>query len=292
MIIVHLMGGLGNQLFQYALGRAMAILRDTELKLDIFDYSFDKRRVYQLSSFKVKEAFATEADLRQVLGGSNLSRRLHGIIDHFVPHSMRRKLEEQFLRFEPRVFECRRDVYFSGYWQCEKYFVDQQSIIREELAFKFPPTGFNRQLADEIENGDSISVHIRRGDYVSNPVVKQMMAQCTFEYYSRCMSLLAERVRRPIFYLFSDDPQWVKREFKSTLPVRFVDHNGCHDAQEDFRLMTLCKHNIIANSTFSWWAAWLNGNKHKNVCAPKIWFQDSRYEHKDIIPPTWITVEN
>ena len=139
-----------------------------------------------------------------------------------------------------------------------------------------------------IADSNSVSIHIRRGDYVADPTMYTSHGTCDIDYYNRCVESLTEKVKDTSFFVFSDDPQWSRDSLKLQYPAIFVDHNDMEHGYEDMRLMSQCKHNIIANSSFSWWGAWLNNNENKIVLAPEKWFAKKTYIINDMIPVQWV----
>jgi hypothetical protein len=175
------------------------------------------------------------------------------------------------------------DTYLHGYWQSEKYFADIEAQLRQDFAFP-ALTGRNVEFASELESELSISLHVRRGDYLNLAA----HTVCSQEYYQAAVKEMIRKVSGdPRIYVFSDDPEWARQNLKFSVPTQVVDHNSGAADFEDMRLMSLCKHNIIANSSFSWWAAWLNANADKNVIAPKAWFGDPKLNNPDITPDSW-----
>ena len=175
-----------------------------------------------------------------------------------------------------------------GSWISEQYFKDIEDIIRKELTIKTPQTGKNKEIAEMILNTESVSLHIRRGDYVTDPANRELYSTCNLDYYARCFEYMANRLKSPYVFVFSDDISWVKENLKSSFPLTFVDHNTGLTGYEDMRLMSQCKHNIIANSSFSWWGAWLNTNPEKIICAPKEFIRLWNFDTKDIVPDEWV----
>ena len=291
-VIVKLMGGLGNQLFQYAFGRRLSILHETPLKLDAGAFVSSHSRVYALRLFCIQEAFATPLEIARV---KKRSGDLMGIrfrmAQKVMPYYRRSVLRESQLGpYDPNVLRAPSDVYLDGYWQSEKYFADIEDVIRREFVIKREPDMWNRDMAERIASTESVSIHVRRGDYVSDAETSRIHGACDLDYYCRCVRILAKRVVDPHFFVFSDDPQWVVQNLLLGYPTTFVTHNDAARGYEDLRLMSLCKHNIIANSSFSWWGAWLNPNLRKIVLAPRQWFRDPSIDTRDLIPDTWTSV--
>jgi hypothetical protein len=177
----------------------------------------------------------------------------------------------------------------TGYWQSEKYFIDDEYLIREDFKILKPLAGKNLEIAEEIKHTESVSIHLRGRDFINKKEINKLHFTCDNSYYERSFSIIIGRIKDPNFFIFSDDAEWAKYFLKIDYPCTFVDGNSWNKASfEDMRLMSLCKHNIIANSTFSWWAAWLNRNPAKIVIAPQKWFNDTSHNTKDLIPGGWL----
>src|SRR6267378_2026020 len=269
MIVVRLIGGLGNQLFQYAAGRALALANGCELRLDISGFNkYALHHGYELGIFNIKAEIANQEDT-SVLAGSqsrlaryarrklNLTRKTH-----FV---------ERKFAFDPAFFNIKQPAYLDGYWQSYKYLEPCAMQIRDELRFNKPLTGRNLETAEHIDRIDSVSIHIRRGDYVSKSGAHGFVG---IGYYNKAITRIREEIDSPVFFVFSDDLTWARGNLQLGNGAIFVSHNTGVSSYEDMRLMSLCKHNIIANSTFSWWAAWLNVNTNKIVVCPSQWLAD------------------
>ena len=291
MVVVKLCGGIGNQMFQYSAGRRLAYVHSTELKLDISWFEIYKLRKYALGAFNIQENFATLEEIEA------LKVIKHGFADRLIANVMGRKtgtappyIREKHPSFDPEILSLPDGVYLEGYWQSEKYFAGMEGIIRPEFTVKTAQEGKNCELADMIASCASVSLHIRRGDYVSNPEANRVHGICTLDYYHRCVKQLTKIVKKPHFFVFSDDHDWVRDNLKLSYPMTPVNHNGSDKDYEDLRLMSQCRHNIIANSTFSWWGAWLNESPDKIVIAPERWFNDSSRDTKDLIPDNWIRI--
>jgi len=266
MIVVRLRGGLGNQCFQYAVGRHLAEIHHAEFKIDSSGYENYKIHEYGLTPFNIAAKHATADDIAGL-----------------------RRVKEKHFHFDPEVLLLPDGIYFECYCQSEKYFTGISSIIRQDLTVKSELSGKNKEIADLILSCMAVSVHIRRADYVTNTYSEQLFAPCSLDYYVYAVEHIAAVTVNPHFFVFTDDKEWARENFKLPYPVTLVDHNGPDKNYEDLRLMSLCKHNIIANSTFSWWGAWLNKNPGKIVFAPKKWFTDKAYsDPKDIIPEAWL----
>jgi len=290
MVIVRLQGGLGNQMFQYAAGRRLAHARRTTLKLDISSYTAENNRYYSLGCFNIEQQFATTDEIRRLKGysASRLRRVAFRFGQRMKPYYQRSVIaERRQFAFNSGILDAPRDVYLVGYWQNENYFSDIEHIIRREFTVKPEPDRKTRKIRQMIESTDSVALHIRRGDYVTNPRHFKRHGVCSLDYYNACVGLLARQCTSPHFFVFSDEPEWAMQNLQLHYPCTIVTHNGTERDYEDLRLMSLCKHFVIANSTFSWWGAWLSTNKDKVVFAPRRWF--SAYDHQtgDPIPPHW-----
>ena len=290
MIIVRLIGGLGNQLFQYAAARRLAVKQQTSLKLDITNFAKDPLRTYSLAPFRTQAAPASSAELNQAIGPQD------SVIGKFLFRA-RQALPSQtnwtVLRearvgpLDERVLLATGNIYLNGYWQSEKYFDDIADAIREELTVRLAPDACNGAMIEAIQNAEAVSIHIRRGDYVSNPHTNRVHGTCSLDYYQQCVRQICDEIHNPHFFIFSDDQQWVKDNLQIARPTTFVDHNSAATAHEDLRLMSLCKHHIVANSSFSWWGAWLNPSPTKIVYAPQRWYNDPTVNTRDVVPSSW-----
>lgn len=280
MIIVKLIGGLGNQMFQYAIGRHLAYINDTELKLDTSEFKTYKLRKYELGCFNIVEKFASDTEIKTF----NLKRKFN----IFFSNKNTSYNEKEKFKFDNKIFDLKGNIYINGNWQSEQYFKDIEHVIRQDFTIKKRPDGNNKQLINRILGSNSISVHIRRGDYVENKITNQVHGTCDLDYYHRSIECIIEKIKNPHFFIFSDDHLWAKNNLILKFPSEYVSHNIGKKDYEDMRLMSLCKHNIIANSSFSWWAAWLNPNKNKIVIAPKKWINDQKLYVKDLVPKTWL----
>jgi hypothetical protein len=193
---------------------------------------------------------------------------------------------EPFLSFDKNVLSKQDGTFLKGYWQSEKYFTDKNKIM-EDLEIIKSPTEKNTQIKAKIEECNSISLHIRRGDYVSNST----HGTCDLGYYNKAVQFFINKYGSNFeVFAFSDDPSWVQKNLELPVKINFISNNSSNNSYEDLRLMTCCKHNIIANSSFSWWGAWLNKNPKKCVIAPKQWFADIKIANKDITPRNWLRI--
>lgn len=290
MIIVRLIGGLGNQMFQYAAGRRLAHVLGVEFKLDITGFEHYPLRKYYLENFNIKENFASLKEIRALTKRPIVERVLSWTL-HRPPRTASTYIREKLsFHFDSDILSLPDGIYLDGYWQSEKYFADIAGIIRREFTVKTPQMGKNKELAEMVTATESVSLHIRRGDYVSNPSTNSILGVCNLDYYTRCVEHLTQTVKNAHFFVFSDDPEWVHENLKLSYPMTLIDHNGADKNYEDLRLMSQCKHHIIANSTFSWWGAWLGQRRDKMVFAPKSWHACEKFDTRDLIPDKWTRI--
>lgn len=290
MIIVKLTDGLGNQMFQYAAGRRLAYYHNTDLFLDITDYANDPLRKFELDNLQIKAAIAPPDLIKQVPFSRTDVLRL-GIRKLYEMDKEFCFMKENDLDFHEEILSLPDNSYLDGYWQNEKYFLDIAEIISSEFSFVKPPSVINQKLIRDFQKCNSVSLHIRRGDYVSNQRNRKIHGILPVEYYRKTLNLIEEKVIDPHIFVFSDDLPWARDNIKTNLPLHFISHNKLEKNFEDLRLMSNCKHHIIANSSFSWWGAWLSGNKNKLVIAPLKWFSDEKMNNRQtIVPDNWIKI--
>ncbi len=297
MIITKLMGGLGNQMFQYATGRRAAHLKNTELKMDMSWFKNPGRAIkrdYFLNVFNLEENFASIEDINKLTyKNQNLFGYLRRKISDFPkPYYRKSYVKQKYFHFDPNILRISKDTYLEGSWQSERYFKDIENIIRKDFTFKNKPNEKNRKIIEKIIKCPSISIHIRHGDYIDDKGTNTFHGICSLDYYYNASSMLIKKIRNPHFFVFSDNPKWCKINLRLRYKTTIIDHNLKKQDYEDMRLMSSCKHNIIANSTFSWWAAWLNNNPNKIVVAPSSWFKNKTYDAKDVLPKSWIKCKN
>lgn len=286
MIIVNLKGGLGNQMFQYALGRKLSLLNGTPLKLDTQGLARahevgDIYRPFALDAFSIRASIASKSESVRL-------RYPYGILSRAV-HAIKSKVFRQaYVGWVPSVLKKRGDAYLDGYFQSPKYFEDIRGTLLEEFRLSSPPATEAEDMAMRMRKTSSVSVHIRRGDYVATANASAYHGPLTPAYYTKVIKRLRESVPDATWFVFSDDVAWVQENLSFPGDVVYVSGNGFSD-QEEMILMSSCKHNILANSSFSWWGAWLNQNPEKIVLAPDPWL-DNATGHEDLIPESWIRI--
>ena len=269
MIIAKLYGGMGNQMFQYALGRHLAIKNKTELKLDISFFENYDWHDYSLAPFNIIEKFASKKEVRKYTIKNKL-QKLSYYIRKIIFDS--KKLTEPHFNYFSQALNYQGNIYTDGYWQSYLYFKDIAEIIKKDFTIKIQPSIENKLILTNIVFSEAVSIHIRRGNYVTVKEVNDVLRPSSLDYYNNAISFIKSKVTSPVFYIFSDDIDWAKQNIMLKDPHYFVDNNNSKTDYEDIRMMSSCKHNIIANSTFSWWGSWLNQNPHKKIIAPKTWF--------------------
>ncbi len=292
MIISKLIGGLGNQMFQYAAGRALSQKHKVSLRLDISGLTnYELHQGFELDRvFECTIEVANETDLREILGWQSASgiRRVLSRPSMSIFRCKGFVVEPHFC-FWNGIRKVPSDCYLVGYWQSEKYFIEAAEAIRSDFTFKPLLNQLNAELAKQIRNENAISLHVRRGDYANNPKTTATHGLCSLEYYQSAIQYVIGKVDQPKFYIFSDDPTWVRENMKIDFPSHYVDHNKGKESYNDMRLMSMCKHHIIANSSFSWWGAWLNPNPDKIVVAPGKWFANDN-DVTDLFLTGWVTL--
>lgn len=282
MIIVHLSGGLGNQMFQYATGRALAIRNNDTLKVDISSFGKSEKetlRTYKLNNFNIKTEVASQDEIRELSNTNLLKRVINRLGGYWGPF-----IVEKTRGFDKRVLKLHGNLYLYGYWQSEKYFLKYRKIILNDFELKVDVSKKHGSILKEIENSTSVSLHIRRGDYTSSPIAAARLGFCGLDYYVRASRYIETKMANPKYYVFSDDMDWVIKNLKLNYPVKFIERG---EDYEEMYLMSCCRHNITANSSYSWWGAWLNKSKDKIVICPKKWFNDGG-SSDSLVPNGWV----
>jgi hypothetical protein len=290
VIISNIIGGLGNQMFQYAAGKAASMQKGVAYKLDISSFeTYDLHRGFELGKvFNCSIAVSDRQDIKNILGWQG-----HGKVRQALTRPKMRFLGKRELVIEPHFHywpsfnEIPDNACLYGYWQSEKYFQHIAEELRHDFTFKEPLNEENAEIEKKIRTVNSVSLHIRRGDYVNDSKTAKVLSLCSLEYYFSAVKSLSEKVNSPHFFIFSDDIEWAKSHLKINFPCDYISNNEGDKSYIDMRLMSLCQHNIIANSSFSWWGAWLNNNKDKIVIAPGKWFLNKN-NTKDLYPTDWL----
>jgi hypothetical protein len=289
MLCVKIKAGLGNQMFQYAFGRALSLRRKEPLSLDTSYYNHqperDAKRTFILDHFNIQADIADE----------DLSKKFNTGLRILLRKISRRIKKIDGYTYYPSIAHS-KSIYYEGYWANEKYFLEYADIIRKDLSLKNPMRPAAQKIASEIascdsKNETSVSLHIRRGDFVSNPHSSAYNGLLEIPYYEKALQLLTSKYQKKNIhiFIFSDDIAWTKENLKISYPMNFVSSPDIAD-YEEIILMSDCSHHIAANSTFSWWGAWLNPHKDKIVIVPKQWLLNQTTDDIDLIPPEWIQI--
>ena len=275
MKVVKIFGGLGNQMFQYAFGKLISA--------DAYDISWFEEsknenvtpRQYELDVFNCTPTILTKQQHKKIIQNNK-------ILKIFGIKTGLHKIKEQPANVYNQNYLKQNNGFFVGYWQCADYYDSIRKQLLQEFTLKTEPNNKNKKIFDLINSTNSVSLHVRRGDYVK---LQETHGLCNLDYYNQAIDFIDKKVKNPHFFIFSDDIKWVKKNLKTEHPCTFIDFNHDKDSVWDIFLMKHCKHNIIANSSFSWWGAWLNENQNKIVIAPKKWWADGT--QIDIVPNKW-----
>jgi hypothetical protein len=302
-VVVCLFGGLGNQMFQYAAGRALALKTGSRLILDASSFTLPQaRRTYALDDYAL--AAETRFDGYRYPPRQSVVRfparqfpqwieRAAQILRVRIPISLAAGANsfsvfaESSFDFDPGFWQCGPQTYLVGYWQSERYFGEIADLVRRELTYLRAPDADNARWLTRIRACNAVCVHVRRGDYLL-PAHFGYHGLCSADYYGRALRLIRERVANPQFFVFSDDWTWC-REHLADEDTVIVDANKPDAGQDELRLMAACRHHVIANSSLSWWAAWLATSGDQTVVAPTPWF-NHRPRTPDLFPADWIVM--
>ena len=304
MIVARLQGGMGNQMFQYALARRLAAERGTEVGLDLTtlldrtphpDFVF---RDYDLDLFKVRARVLAEGELRDVVGvprGRLQNRR------EVTPHLNRWRrfwsrdayllVKERGFGFDPEVLALEGNLYLDGYWQSPRYFAPIASALAADFALQAPLPARVQELADRIGAVNSLCINVRRADFVALAAAARLHGACDRDYFERALAAIVPRIGAPEIFVTSDDVPWCRENLRFGHPTTFLDHDWAGPRFSHYlALMVRCRHFIIPNSTFAWWAAWLSTSPGKVVVAPQVWFRGLPAEGADLLPAEWLRV--
>jgi hypothetical protein len=275
-------------MFQYSAARAVALRHGVSLKLDLSWFGTDPDRKYALSPFSIDaETFIANRQPPKSLV-ARISRRIRR-------GSVSRKgratyYAEKSFRYDPAIETLHSPVELDGYFQSERYFDAYRDQIIQDFTLREGPEPVTCELLDRISSSEAIALHIRRGDYVTNAATNAYHGTCDMDYYRSGLDIVRQGMSRPHCFVFSDDPRWARENLQTDIPTTFVDVHASDRAHEDLRLMRACKRFVIANSSFSWWGAWLGQSADKVVVAPRRWFKDEKMDTSDLIPDDWIQV--
>jgi hypothetical protein len=282
MIIIKLKGGLGNQLFQYAFGRLLSLKKGTEVRYKFSGIEEDTQRDYKLGHFNAKIKLATDEEFQR-------TRYPFGKISKLIELFNMKVLRRFNIGYVPRLLN-KKDGYLEGFWQSYKYLEPIKKELLEEITLKDPSVIKKYDILNKIENTNSVCVNVRRGDYVNNK--KYVVARwvvCKPDYYEKAFAIIREKVKNPTLFIFSDDIEWCKENIKTDMPSVFCD--PAIPDYESFVIASKCKHNVITNSSFAFWIAWLNRNHDKVVITPRKWNNDGNQKnYEELLPEEWIKI--
>lgn len=284
LVTARIVGGLGNQMFIYAAAKALANRLSARLRLDVGGLQNDSLRSFALNVFNIPECCYVE---------NKWVNKLRYLVAQYLPTSLPLSfypvlLATKSFEVDPRFFEVKGSCFLYGYWQSYKYFAEYADEIRRVFSLTPFLTSIMGGLVEEMRACHSVSVHCRRGDYANNPSVQAVHGLCGMDYYERARGLIERMMPDAKFYIFSDDAEFAHEGFSHWGNVEFVDGGT---QEEDMALMNACKHHIIANSSFSWWAAWLDASSDAVVIAPRDWFSRETMRKTyvlDLFPPEWV----
>ena len=293
MIRLIPIGGLGNQMFQYAAAKALALRLKTDIVIDLSFYELHRNkswnRSYELTVFDLKipvrnknfkgVAMCRWKEIFEKFAWNNENLLPFGLFTDISPHI-----------YDSRFEQLKNGIALLGYFQNENYFQKHTEEICKDFTFSQPLSEHNQKIASHISACQSVSLHIRRGDYLSDKNNAQTFATLSIEYYQAAIKFIRQRVESPHFFVFSDDMEWAMAQFTGS-SFDYVDINRGKNSYNDMRLMTRCKHHIIANSSFSWWGAYLNCNSEKIVIAPENWYKNDEKNAlaiANLLPRTWV----
>jgi hypothetical protein len=285
-VIARIEGGLGNQLFQYAAARSLADRLGCGLALDLRGLAQNGDRPFQLDHYRIRAEIASP-DLLESLPAWRSTRwgQLRSALSQAAPYLCSFPVFwPRSFAFDPGFEQITRPVYLVGYWQSEKYFAWNRKQLLQDIQLHNPMPSVT-SLLSQILSTHSVALHIRRGDYVSNAAAAQFHGLCDMAYYQAAVQALLKQFPLIQVFVFSDEPNWARSNLRLDVPTYFVDANP---GQTDLELMRYCRHHVVANSSFSWWGAWLCESDGQVVHAPSRWFADVATDTSDIVPARWI----
>lgn len=279
-------GGLGNQMFQYAIGLSVSLKNKVKFEVDLQKMKNYDLRDFSLNKFNISASVCDE-NISKKFKSNKYKEFIEMAMNRFGWYFGGKFYEKNEFYYDNSVFFIDK-VYFKGYWQSFKYFEQIRNVILEEFSLKNDLSNENSNTLEKIKSKkESVALHIRRGDYISNSKNNKLYNVVGLDYYKKAIEIVNKKIKKPVFFIFSDDIDWVAENLKISGEVFYASSKKINMPEEELILMSKCEHNIIANSTFSWWGAWLNQNPNKNVIAPKRWMSTIEYLD-DLYPKNWI----
>ncbi|MBC75121.1 MAG: hypothetical protein CME64_03825 [Halobacteriovoraceae bacterium] len=289
MIIISLSGGLGNQMFQYAFGKALSLKHGLRLSLEtsFFDQKFDSSttpRSYALGCYELGSEVQVTKSKPVLLNGK--LRRISQLLHRIAPSKFFGFVVEKGFEFRPEYLEQSGANLYSGYWQSYKYIQEARPYLLKDFKLRGDIGEQNRKYHESILSSESIALHIRRGDYITNQSAASFHGVCSLSYYNKALNYLGSKLENPKLFVFSDDPTWVKENLKSKFTTTFITGNESNP-EFDIYLISQCRHFVIANSSFSWWGAFLGETSRSYVIRPQKWFAVDNEKTIDLCPKHW-----
>jgi hypothetical protein len=291
MIIIKVFQGLGNQMFQYSLGRALERRFSIKVKYDLSWFKENSNhRNFGLNKFNLVIEEPTDEEIYNIKNGIFKNRLINFFFQrrlNFLPYFKKPFFKEDLKKLDVNILKINSRTYIEGYFTSEFFFKDIRSVLINDFQLASPPSPENKALIEMILNQNSVCLSVRRGDFLKYSIHNV----CDLNYFNDSIDLIKKKVNDPVFYIFSDDNEWVQKNLKIEGEHHFIAHNF-PDFYEDFRIMKSCKHHIIPNSTFSWWAAWLANSNDKIVISPETWLNSEEIDYSYFLPADWIKVAN
>lgn len=291
-IIARIEGGLGNQLFQYAAARSLADRLGCDLALDLRGLAENGDRPYELHRYRIRASLAVTSELHCLPEWRSSRRsRLHSRISQLFPEVFSFPVFwASSFAFDNRFEKIKNPVYLVGYWQSEKYFLWNRHRLLQDIQLVVPLAS-HTPILNIIGQTTSVALHIRRGDYVTNPAASQYHGLCDLVYYQCAVEDIKSKLNNINVFVFSDEPEWARSNINFDVPTQIMDANSSENGFVDLELMSRCQHHIIANSSFSWWGAWRSQSPDQRVYAPHRWFRDLATDISDVVPSRWQTLD-
>jgi len=288
MIIAKLQGGLGNQMFQYAFGRALSMRRKAELKLDVTMFPTYKYHDLMIDHLNIQSTYARPLEIMRL----NIHRRRPNwpfkILNPLL-HNPKKYVQEPSYYFRSGLLDLEAPCLVDGYWLCEKYFLDIENIIRDEFTLRSPLNDYTKKMKDTIRSAEHpVMLHVRRADYASDFV--HIHGTLSPAYYQEAFSIVQKQIPRASYFIFSDDPTWAREHIRPNAPTEYIGQ-GANFNYLDLYLMAQCEHFVLANSTFGWWGAWLSKSYRNNLTImPK--YMTSKMDSRDLAHPSWTILDD